>query len=309
MEAAMKISRTMSGARLSALVVGSLAAMLAASPSLAQVNANTLYSSLINGASINVIAFPSSAVSAHAGGGPEVNGGGPPSFDKTASTPPYQQDNVIFTSGGLDYHLAAGAGLQTVRTTGANTGGVVTITNFINLNAISDLVYTKSSTQAEKDWFSISLGSLTETNVLRLTDNNPADATYSTDLSLSHLVIKDANGTVFNGDYHTNQTNVLFFPLGSVSGELNSGSGSAVTVSPTETDIIQDLQPLSISASAISINGIEFDISAEISHSFSIIGLIVQSAVPEPATWVEMLLGVGLVGAAMRGRRGKIQAA
>jgi hypothetical protein len=71
----------------------------------------------------------------------------------------------------------------------------------------------------------------------------------------------------------------------------------------------ETLDPLSVVGGAFngSFTGTDFFFAANefTKNSFRLSGVTVNSAIPEPATWLMMILGFGALGAAMRSRRAK----
>jgi hypothetical protein len=155
---------------------------------------------------------------------------------------------------------------------------------------------------------------LTDQSTVTVLVNNETGATKNfSDASASFPLTVTGPGGLSVADSITNTV-----ASGSLAGHTQASyPGSPVTATQTETFTtglsgFESNSPLNLSFTAEAGTGsfsgnangnVLFGGSAVTGGTFEVIYDYAASAVPEPATWAFMMLGVGAIGAAMRGRR------
>jgi hypothetical protein len=141
--------------------------------------------------------------------------------------------------------------------------------------------------------------------------SSPADVTFaSTGLGVKgnnsgeindNGLLSLGEGLLLSFDQEVTLTQALFGNFGSHD-SVGFEWGSPLNAGET-------LDPLSVVNGAFngSFTGTDFFFAANslTKNSFRLSGVTVNSAIPEPATWLMMILGFGALGAAMRSRRAK----
>jgi PEP-CTERM motif len=228
-------------------------------------------------------------------------------------------DNFYFQNASAA-NTSADSSFFSIPTSGSTTAGTTQVDfSFINLgsaydsavqNVVANLTWTSSSTTAAENSFGQAIqqgigGQFVITSTTPITLDGKTYAAGSVLLSgaFSGGTLSGTEGTTSGGfDVANGSGGTLTFTSDFLKFAPSASLGSALNFTSGTTSTGQGLSSVNYGSDALE----SFDMDA--GGSFSSVPLP-NSAVPEPASWAIMLLGMGLVGGVLRRRSGLATAA